>query len=52
MQFDSNGSTPDDRTLMFAKSKAAYQDFLTLWKNADPDIPVRRQAQAEYAKLH
>jgi tetratricopeptide (TPR) repeat protein len=35
-----------------AKAKAAYQDFLTLWKNADPDIPVLRQAQAEYTKLH
>ena len=34
-----------------AKSKAAYQDFLTLWKDADPDIPVLRQAKAEYAKL-
>jgi tetratricopeptide (TPR) repeat protein len=34
-----------------AKAKAAYQDFLTLWKDADPDIPVLRQASAEYAKL-
>ncbi len=34
-----------------AKTKAAYQDFLTLWKDADPDIPVLKQAQAEYAKL-
>jgi eukaryotic-like serine/threonine-protein kinase len=34
-----------------AKAKAAYQDFLTLWKDADPDIPILRQAQAEYAKL-
>jgi tetratricopeptide (TPR) repeat protein len=34
------------------KAKAAYQDFLTLWKDADPDIPVLRQAQAEYTKLH
>jgi eukaryotic-like serine/threonine-protein kinase len=33
------------------RSKAAYQDFLTLWKNADPDIPVLQQAKAEYAKL-
>ena len=33
------------------KAKAAYQDFLTLWKNADPDIPVLKQAKAEYAKL-
>jgi eukaryotic-like serine/threonine-protein kinase len=33
------------------KAKAAYQDFLDLWKNADPDVPILRQAQAEYAKL-
>jgi hypothetical protein len=33
------------------KAKAAYQDFLGLWKDADPDIPVLRQAQAEYANL-
>lgn len=34
-----------------AKSRAAYQDFLALWKDADPDIPVLKQAKAEYAKL-
>jgi eukaryotic-like serine/threonine-protein kinase len=34
-----------------AGAKVAYQDFLTLWKDADPDIPVLKQAQAEYAKL-
>ena len=34
-----------------AKAKAAYQDFLTLWKDADPDIPVLITAKAEYAKL-
>jgi len=33
------------------KAKSAYQDFLTLWKDADPDIPIFRQATAEYAKL-
>jgi len=33
------------------KAKAAYQDFLTLWEAADADIPILRQAQAEYAKL-
>ena len=33
------------------KSRAAYQDFLTLWKDADPDIPILQQAKAEYAKL-
>ena len=34
-----------------AKARAAYQDFLTLWKSADPDIPILKQATAEYAKL-
>jgi DNA-binding winged helix-turn-helix (wHTH) protein/Tfp pilus assembly protein PilF len=33
------------------KARAAYQDFLTLWKDADPDIPIFKQAKAEYAKL-
>jgi eukaryotic-like serine/threonine-protein kinase len=34
-----------------AKAQAAYQDFLTLWKEADSDIPVLKQAKAEFAKL-
>ena len=34
-----------------AKGKAAYQDFLTLWKDADPDIPIFIAAKSEYAKL-
>ncbi len=33
------------------KARAAYQNFLTLWKDADPDIPIYIQAKAEYAKL-
>jgi eukaryotic-like serine/threonine-protein kinase len=33
------------------KAKNAYQDFLTLWRDADPDIPILKQAKAEYAKL-
>jgi len=33
------------------KAKAAYRDFLTLWKNADQDIPILKQGKAEYAKL-
>ena len=32
-------------------ARKSYQDFLTLWKGADPDIPIYRQAKAEYAKL-
>jgi hypothetical protein len=35
-----------------AKACAAYNDFLTLWKNADPDIPILVAAKSEYAKLH
>jgi tetratricopeptide (TPR) repeat protein len=34
-----------------AKARSAYQDFLSLWKDADRDIPVLKQAKAEYAKL-
>ena len=34
-----------------AKARAAYQDFLALWKDADSDIPILQQAKAEYAKL-
>jgi hypothetical protein len=33
------------------KAKSAYQDFLSLWKDADPDIPILKQAKAEYARL-
>jgi eukaryotic-like serine/threonine-protein kinase len=33
------------------RALAAYQDFLTLWKDADPDIPILKQAKTEYAKL-
>lgn len=33
------------------KSRKAYEDFFTTWKNADPDIPVLRQAKAEYGRL-
>jgi eukaryotic-like serine/threonine-protein kinase len=34
------------------RAVAAYKDFLTLWKDADSDIPIYKQAKAEYAKLH
>jgi len=34
-----------------AKARAAYQDFLTLWKDADPDIPILKEVKAEYANL-
>src|SRR5262249_30136701 len=34
-----------------AKARVAYQDFFALWKDADPNIPILKQAKAEYAKL-
>jgi hypothetical protein len=34
-----------------ARALTAYQDFLTLWKDADPDISILKEAKAEYAKL-
>ena len=34
-----------------AKARAAYQDFLTLWKDADRDVPILKEARVEYAKL-
>ncbi len=34
-----------------AKAKEAYQDFFATWKDADPDVPVLKEAKAEYAKL-
>jgi len=33
------------------RALAAYKDFLALWKDADPDIPIVKQARAEYAKV-
>ena len=35
----------------FTKARAAYQDFFALWKDADPDVPILKDARAEYAKL-
>jgi hypothetical protein len=34
-----------------AQARAAYQDFFTLWKDADPDIPILKQAKTEVVKL-
>jgi hypothetical protein len=34
-----------------AKARTAFEDFFTLWKDADPDIPILKEAKAEYAKL-
>jgi tetratricopeptide (TPR) repeat protein len=40
-----------DADLARVRALAAYKDFLTLWKDADPDIPILKEAKAEYAKL-
>ena len=34
-----------------AKAKSAYQDFFAVWKDADPDVPILKEAKGEYAKL-
>jgi eukaryotic-like serine/threonine-protein kinase len=44
-------STGADADLARSRALAAYKDFLTLWQNADPDIPILKQAKAESAKL-
>jgi eukaryotic-like serine/threonine-protein kinase len=43
--------SPADRDAARVRALAAYKDFLTLWQSADPDIPILKQAKAEYAKL-
>ncbi len=35
-----------------AKARSAYQEFFALWKDADPDIPILKDAKAEFAKMH
>ena len=47
----SRNSQGADADAARARALAAYKDFLTLWKDADPDIPILKQAKAEYAKL-
>ena len=44
-------STGADADLARTRALAAYKDFLALWKNADPDIPIYMQAKAEYARI-
>ena len=45
------GKMPAPPGEALAKARKAYQDFFTLWKDADPDIPILKQAQREYAGL-
>jgi hypothetical protein len=44
----SQGTTADAARV---RALAAYKDFLTLWKDADPEVPILKQAKTEYAKL-
>ena len=48
---ENGGIKPPLQPDALAKARAAYQDFLTLWKDADPDIPILKEAKAEYARL-
>ncbi len=48
LQATSHGADADGARV---RALAAYKDFLTLWKDADPDLPVLKEAKAEYAKL-
>jgi hypothetical protein len=50
-QGSTTGETPVPQPEVLAKSRKAYQAFFTLWKDADPDIPILQQAKAEYARL-
>jgi tetratricopeptide (TPR) repeat protein len=49
--FQARTSQGADADAARVRALAAYKDFLTLWKDADPDIPVLKEAKAEYAKL-
>ncbi len=48
---ESRTSQGADADAARTRALAAYKDFLDLWKDADPDIPILKQAKAEYAKL-
>ena len=48
---ESARARPRDADAARVRALAAYKDFLTLWKDADPDIPILKEAKAEYAKL-
>jgi tetratricopeptide (TPR) repeat protein len=48
---EDGGQRPPLQEDALAKARTAYQDFLTIWKDADSDIPILKEAKAEYAKL-
>ena len=45
------GKLPVSQSGALVKARAAYQDFFNLWKDGDSDIPILKQAEAEYAEL-
>jgi hypothetical protein len=47
----SRNSQGPDADAARSRALAAYKDFLTLWKDADPEIPILKEAKAEYAKV-
>ncbi|MGC1105174.1 MAG: tetratricopeptide repeat protein, partial [Candidatus Acidiferrales bacterium] len=49
---ENDAANPSLQPDALAKARKAYQDFLALWQHADPGIPILKQAQSEYAKLH
>ncbi len=46
-----NGNRAKEQTDALAKARSAYQDFFAIWKDADPDIPLLKQARIEYRRL-
>jgi serine/threonine protein kinase/tetratricopeptide (TPR) repeat protein len=48
---EARSATGAEAASALTKARSAYQDFFALWKDADPDIPILKQAKAEYAKL-
>jgi hypothetical protein len=48
---ESSTSQGVDADAARVRALAAYKDFFTLWKDADPDVPILKEAKAEYAKL-
>ena len=51
MRLEARELTGADADIARRRAMAAYKDFLTLWKDADPDVPILKEAKAEYAKL-
>jgi hypothetical protein len=50
-QHGQDARAPAGETTALQKARTAYQHFFALWKDADPDIPILKQARAEYVRL-